>query len=264
MSARRKAQYITVPSPLNFTVQGYANSGALGILFLFSLFKFSYSFNLNKFNLRQILRKKRRTLSLIEQHRASQKLFFNITNKQFFINAKNIGFYFANDGEISPAKLFLLAHKKNKKCFFPKLTQNDKMEFRLFSNKQNLKANKYGIQEPTLNCPTIDSHMLDLVFVPLVGFDKNGNRLGMGGGYYDRTFSFRKKIRGKPILVGLAHNCQEVDRLDTENWDVAMDFIATDKMLIRVCQPNHATAIFTIAGRGPTPSTTAYLETLPC
>ena len=68
---------------------------------------------------------------------------------------------------------------------------------------------------------------MKLVFMPLVGFDILGGRLGMGGGYYDKTFATRESL-----LVGLAHDCQKVDSLPIESWDVPLDAIATDSLYI--------------------------------
>ena len=71
---------------------------------------------------------------------------------------------------------------------------------------------------------------LDLVLVPLVGFDPQGNRLGMGGGFYDRTFAYRgrRKHTSRPCLIGLAHECQRVEHLPCAGWDIPLDGVITD------------------------------------
>ena len=79
---------------------------------------------------------------------------------------------------------------------------------------------------------------LDLVFMPLVAFDKNSNRLGMGGGFYDRCFAFRNttqqdNIRTRPLLIGCAHALQEMSSLKPEKWDVPLDGILTEKYFLR-------------------------------
>jgi 5-formyltetrahydrofolate cyclo-ligase len=76
-----------------------------------------------------------------------------------------------------------------------------------------------------------------LVLLPLVAFDATGNRLGMGGGYYDRSFAFKKSLppASKPILVGIAHQLQKVAALSVEHWDIVMDTIATNRALYPGC-----------------------------
>ena len=75
------------------------------------------------------------------------------------------------------------------------------------------------------------ARQLDVVIAPLVAFDESLNRLGMGGGYYDRTFAFRKRARvlRRPVLIGVAYSFQRVDRLQPENWDVPLDVVITEK-----------------------------------
>lgn len=89
---------------------------------------------------------------------------------------------------------------------------------------QRLKKGAFGIIEPGLSCPEIDLRRLDLIFMPLVGVDKNMRRLGMGGGFYDRTLAFKQGRPGlKPTLIGVAHQCQKVDTLPTNEWDIPLD-----------------------------------------
>jgi 5-formyltetrahydrofolate cyclo-ligase len=80
----------------------------------------------------------------------------------------------------------------------------------------------------------MEAKQMDLIFMPLVGFDKNKNRLGMGGGFYDKTLSFKLKSKNYqvPKLFGLAFDCQEVDYLDSKPWDVPVDGIVTPTRFI--------------------------------
>ena len=94
--------------------------------------------------------------------------------------------------------------------------------------------NRFGIPEPLAPSRSlIDARQLDLILMPLVGFDQQGNRLGMGGGFYDRTLAFmhHRKAWHRPKLVGLAHALQQVDSLEPSSWDVPLDGVATDKQL---------------------------------
>ena len=96
-----------------------------------------------------------------------------------------------------------------------------------------LVKNKYNIDEPELACPNvIPTSTIDVILMPLVGFDSKGNRLGMGGGYYDRTLAFTQFTQQKPILIGIAHDEQEVETLPFEPWDIPLDIIVTPKRIL--------------------------------
>lgn len=91
-------------------------------------------------------------------------------------------------------------------------------------------CNRFGIPEPRRSQRRLPPWLLQLVLMPLVGFDKRGGRLGMGGGFYDTTFAFKhQKMGARPTLIGLAHACQEVESLPLAHWDVPLNAIATDK-----------------------------------
>jgi len=81
----------------------------------------------------------------------------------------------------------------------------------------------------------MNARWLHVLIVPLVGFDDNGNRLGMGGGYYDATLSFlrRRRIWRKPFLIGLAYECQRAARIPSETWDIRLDAVLTETGLTR-------------------------------
>ncbi len=95
-----------------------------------------------------------------------------------------------------------------------------------------MRPNRFGIQEPQRRgrqlCP---AHGLDLVLLPLVGFDTHCNRIGMGGGFYDRSFAFllRRRYWRRPLLIGLAHECQRVDAIERQPWDVPLDAVVTER-----------------------------------
>ncbi len=91
--------------------------------------------------------------------------------------------------------------------------------------------NRFLIPEPVPKYAEVSANRLDLVLMPLVGFDKCGNRLGMGGGFYDRTFACNLL---RPKLVGLAHHLQEVDSLAVDNWDIPLNAVATDRQWLSV------------------------------
>lgn len=174
--------------------------------------------------LRRELRAKRRALSEVKQAQAADALCKQIINSAEFLRAKRIAFYLPSDGEISLLPTIREAQARGKQCFLPIIRKDKKLDFGLYQVGDVLVDNRYGIAEP-LGAALCPSWMLDVVYMPLVGFDDQGNRLGMGGGYYDRTFAFIEsglKARA-PRLIGVAHACQRVERLEAEGWDVQLD-----------------------------------------
>lgn len=187
--------------------------------------------------LRKELRQKRRILSHSDQHHAAKNLFHLLGKEMFFIKAKRIAFYFANDGEIDPLALLFKALAMNKQCYLPVLAPrpSGRLQFAAFRNGDALRPNRWGILEPdTFPRKIISPRALDLVLVPLVGFDRRCARLGMGKGFYDRSFAFKSRLgTSRPMLVGLAHECQKVDAIPSNSWDVPLDAVVTAEKIYR-------------------------------
>ena len=189
----------------------------------------------NKYYLRKNLRKQRQSLSSSKQGATSKKITEQISTRLFFEQALKLAFYLPFDGEVNPMDLCSLAHHLGKKCYLPQIT-GETLTFRQFiPNNTELQKNGYNILEPC-STESIPVETLDVVFMPLVAFDKHGNRLGMGKGYYDHTFSERSKWNKKPLLIGIAHSFQEA-KLEPHSKDVPMDGIATEFGII-CCQEN--------------------------
>jgi len=124
-----------------------------------------------------------------------------------------------------------------KKIYLPVLAplNSGKLWFVRYEPHSRMVRNEFGIPEPVVDHrQRIPARALDLVLTPLVGFDSQGNRLGMGGGFYDRSFAFLKlrKHLKKPRLIGIAYECQRLDRLKSEAWDVKLDGCATEAGLL--------------------------------
>lgn len=109
------------------------------------------------------------------------------------------------------------------------------LEFYAYHSGDPLIENQYGIGEPDIKKQThIDAEKLDLVLMPLVAFDENGNRVGRGAGFYDRTFSFKIGSKRKtPLLVGLAYEFQKINVITAADWDVALDLVVTEQKIYR-------------------------------
>ena len=190
--------------------------------------------------LRKKLRDQRGRLSAGLLYQKSAKIIQQVKQSEVFINASRVGIYLAVNGEADPSELTETASLEpiNKQYYLPVLSdkKNQGLEYVEVTKNSVFKNNKFSIPEPIHNEESlIKIDILDLVIVPLVGFDRKGNRLGMGGGYYDRCFSFKKNKQGKPILMGFAYDFQEVEPLNAEDWDVPLDAIATESDLIIPC-----------------------------
>lgn len=191
--------------------------------------------------LRKELRQRRRALAPAQQTHASALLLRHLLQFPPFMRASHIALYIANDGEIDPAPIARQLWDMDKRCYLPVLHPATKRElwFVQFTPDTLLTPNHLGIPEPDhrLN-HKLPAHLLDVVLMPLVGFDRSGARLGMGGGFYDRTFAFKQlQPKGKPLLIGLAHSCQEVAALDVDNWDIPLGAIATEKEVMQISHP---------------------------
>ena len=173
--------------------------------------------------LRQQIRKTRANLTALQQQQAED----SITQQALaFIeerNAQHIALYVSFDGEISTDKLIKILWAQGKQVYLPVLhpfNPNHLLFLRYLPDTPMLK-NKFSIWEPKLNVQNVlPLDELDILFTPLVAFDKQGNRLGMGGGFYDRTL--QNWQNSSFIPVGLAHQCQQVEQLPTEAWDVPL------------------------------------------
>lgn len=114
--------------------------------------------------------------------------------------------------------------RDKKRCYLPILQKDKTLKFVEYSEGGELKKNQYGIDEPICLDKQIVAVDLDLVIVPLLAYDAEGNRLGTGGGYYDRTFSFRREATSKkPLLLGLGYAEQQAEHLPADEWDIRLD-----------------------------------------
>lgn len=183
--------------------------------------------------LRRQLREKRNALTLQQQQQAADNLAVNLLGHPDLRRARHVAVYLPNDGEIDPSVYVSLARRRGLQFFLPVLhpVHPGRLVFSPFTDDTPLVTNRFGIPEPSfsrgLRRPP---WAMDAVLFPLVGFDEEGGRLGMGGGFYDRTFAFtRHRPRLAPKLIGLAHECQKVPELPTESWDVPLHGIVTDE-----------------------------------
>jgi len=184
--------------------------------------------------LRHELRARRQELSASEQTHAAHQLSAHLVATRLYRVSRRIAVYLPNDGEIDPVPLMARIWKMNKTCYLPILSrlQHDRLWFAPFTQNTPLAANRFGILEPVVPARTwVRAQELDLILMPLVGFDTHGNRLGMGGGFYDKSLAFlhHRRLWRKPHLIGLAHDFQRVKKLEACAWDVPLQGVVTDR-----------------------------------
>ena len=147
--------------------------------------------------------------------------------KEENITSKIIGGYYPVNSEIDDLDLLKKFENKNYIISLPVIKRNFNMDYYKWSFSDPLRINKYGIPEPE-NKKIIYP---DILFIPLVAFDKNLNRLGYGGGYYDRLI--KKFSKKKIIKIGLAFSDQEIDKVPINAYDQKLDYIVTNKYIIK-------------------------------
>lgn len=187
-------------------------------------------------SLRKKLRRQRRALPLAYRRQAAVAASRTLAALPEFRRARRIGVYWTHGPELDTTPLILRAHKQGKIVYFPVLgpPPTHRLHFAAWRRGERLIRNRFGIPEP-LQHKTIRARFLDLMVVPLVGFDREGNRLGMGGGYYDRTLAYlpRRRLWRRPRLFAVAFDCQRVEALPSQPWDIAVDAIVTESGVVR-------------------------------
>jgi len=193
--------------------------------------------------IRRQIRLKRQQQSATDQQHASQAIVDNLANSQLFRNSQRIAGFLSNDGEPDLTALMQLAWQQRKRWHLPiiGLPNINHLWFAPYKKNDPLVSNRFGIGEPdTPLHETTRSYGLDLVLMPLVAFDGEGNRLGMGKGYYDRTLKFLRLRRHwhKPRLVGIAYELQKFEQLPFQPWDIPLDAVVTEKSVYNIRQLN--------------------------
>jgi 5-formyltetrahydrofolate cyclo-ligase len=182
--------------------------------------------------LRANLRARRRALPPRERLHAAEAVATQLQCLPELAPATRVAGYWAVDGELS---LHALMPQLAPGAYCLPCVQPDRsLLFAPWRLGQPLAANRFGIPEP-VGTDQLAPEQLDLVLLPLVGFDRRGNRLGSGAGFYDRSFAFlRDRPRpARPLLVGVAYAMQEIPPWEAADWDVPVDFVATEHELIR-------------------------------
>ncbi|MCP4288545.1 MAG: 5-formyltetrahydrofolate cyclo-ligase [Gammaproteobacteria bacterium] len=179
------------------------------------------------------MRARRRALSSATQLANSKAAAGHLIRWGIFLRYSSIALYLANDGELDPSQVASAGFKYRKTMYLPVLRHDNKkaLWFIEYQPGEIMLKNRFGIKEPNISQQKrISPWGLDLILLPLVGFDQRGNRIGMGGGYYDRTLSFLNYRRHwrRPTLIGMAHECQRLSIVNTHSWDIPLDGVVSE------------------------------------
>ena len=187
---------------------------------------------MNNKSIRSKMRQQRSRLDLHTRQQASASISSEILRSSLFMKAQHIAVYLSNDGEIDLSSVFHTAWQRGKRCYLPVLSKyGKKLSFAPYTANSVMRNNRFGIPEPIVTKREIRSpHQLDLVLAPLVAFDEQGNRIGMGGGFYDRSFGFlrRQQHWQHTRLIGAAYAFQQVEQLPAQAWDVPLSGAFTE------------------------------------
>ena len=188
-------------------------------------------------SLRKQLRQQRLAMTKNQQRHMSSLAIQRLQRSTLFRSAKNIAIYLPVRGEIDPSRLPGFG-RADQQFYLPVLSlyKQHGLVFVRWNKRTRFRMNQYRIPEPIIKYNQLKSaRKLDLVVMPLLAFDPTGSRLGMGGGYYDRSFAFkmRSERKRKPTLLGMAYQFQQVESLPRQAWDVPLDAIVTDTQLTK-------------------------------
>ena len=178
--------------------------------------------------LRKEIRQRRITLSVIQQRNAAIALATSLSSHSKIQAANRIAVYLTNDGELGTAAFIDWCWQQQKEVYLPVLHpfSSGNLLFLRYQQDSKLISNAFGILEPKLDvtkvCPLTE---LDIICTPLVAFDETGARLGMGGGFYDRSLAHWQQTKLYPL--GLAHDWQLVKNIPVESWDIPLPEIIT-------------------------------------
>ncbi len=184
--------------------------------------------------LRQAYRQRRAALDEADLARAAGALCERIVALDEYREAQRIAAYFAVNGEIGLGPLIDAALEQGKAIYLPVIDRQT-LRFAPYYHGQQMRSNRFRLPEPDVDDEAmLAPRQLDLVLAPLVVFDAERNRIGMGGGFYDRSFAFRREPGiARPRLIGVAHEMQRAAQLTPAAWDVRLDLVVTDRAVYR-------------------------------
>jgi len=168
-------------------------------------------------------------MSIDERARASSRICKQVIATREFYASTYVGCYLPMYDEVDTREIIETAWRANKRVFVPVLRNKGQMIFCEILEETELAQNDLGVWEPTRGL-LLPPRRLDVVITPTVVFDKNANRVGMGGGYFDRAFAFLRHRTNwiRPKLLGVAFQCQEVEEITPNPWDIRLYRVISD------------------------------------
>ena len=185
---------------------------------------------------RSRVRLARRQLSAASRQDAGLRIARRISRLEGFQRAHNVACFLSSDGEVDTAPVLEQCWSLGQQVWLPVIAPKRSMRFARYDRNTQLLANRLGILEPDpRQSKWLEAADLDLVLTPLVAFDARCNRIGMGGGYYDRAFAFLLDAPQplRPLLVGIAYELQRVERIEPQHWDIPLSMVVTPSNVYR-------------------------------
>lgn len=181
-----------------------------------------------KSSLRQQCRAARHALSMQQHEQYAQQILQQLKQVKHYQEANTIGSYLSTDQEASTHLIHQDCWESNKSLLLPTVIDKTRMVFSEYKRDDMLIDNHWGIPEPKIDSQTslTPLHHIDCLLIPMVGFTEQGQRLGFGGGYYDRYLQDKKT---NPICIGLAYDAQKLTEIPFETWDISMNIIVTEE-----------------------------------
>lgn len=178
-------------------------------------------------SLRKQLKRNRTALTDAQQQANAVGLAQQFARSPFAWRAGKIASYLAGNAELDTKLIHQHCWATQRSLSVP-VVRSQQLEFYALDADTNFTLNQFGLREPASGVRFVDTRSISMMLVPLVGFDDNGNRLGMGGGFYDRHLGrLPKGLR--PTLIGVAHECQRAEQIPVEPWDVPLDGLLTEQ-----------------------------------
>ena len=186
-----------------------------------------------KKRLRHDFKTKRLAISAAQRMQTAEVIAQQLIKLPEWMPANYIAGYWASHGEV-PLHIVQMRVQSPKIWCLPILQTDKTLKFAPWRSGDPLVSNQYGIPEPDIS-PTsaLDATAISIILLPLLAYTRTGTRLGMGGGYYDRSLAFRAEQASPPLLIGVAYSSQEADLLPTEEWDVKLDMLINEREVLR-------------------------------
>lgn len=186
----------------------------------------------NKKDIRRFVLEKRDKLEPDIKVELDKKIFSELINSEAYKNASVIFVFVSFKSEVDTHEIIKQALKDSKTICVPRINAKEReMEIFKINSLEELKEGYYGILEPGEDCPAVNGNNIDIVLMPGAAFDRQGGRIGYGGGFYDR---FLSRMNKKVDKIALAYDFQILDRVPMDEFDVRVDGIVTNEGYIGV------------------------------